>query len=165
MSEGTALADACLAVSLIEPERPIPGNSELARLTRALDWDSTSIGAPETWPKSLKMAIRIMLTSRQPIWIGWGRTEFFYNDPYKSIIGGKHPWALARPTREVWSEIWPQIGPMLDTALGGDEGTYVEVAAPDHGAQRLSGGDLLHLLLQPDPERRRDGRRNLLRQQ
>ena len=24
------------------------------------------------------------------------------------------------------SEIWPEIGPMLDTALGGDQGTYVE---------------------------------------
>ena len=98
MSEGTALADACLAVSFIEPERPIPGNSELARLTRALDWDSTSIGAPETWPKSLRTAVGIMLTSRQPIWIGWGHELIYlYNDPYKSIIGGKHPWALANP--------------------------------------------------------------------
>jgi hypothetical protein len=25
---------------------------------------------------------------------------YFHNDPYKSIIGGKHPWALGRPTRE-----------------------------------------------------------------
>ena len=49
-----------------------------------------------------------------------------FNDPYKSIIGGKHPWALARPAKEVWREIWPPIGPMLATAMGGDEGTYVE---------------------------------------
>jgi hypothetical protein len=51
---------------------------------------------------------------------------YLYNDPYKSIIGGKHPWALGRPTREVWHEIWPDIGPMLATAMKGDEGTYVE---------------------------------------
>ena len=68
-----------------------------------------------------------MLTSLQPIWIGWGaELTYFYNDPYKSIIGGKHPWALGRPTKEVWSEIWQDIGPMLDTALGGDQGTFVE---------------------------------------
>ena len=68
-----------------------------------------------------------MLTSRQPIWIGWGRELiYFYNDPYKSIIGGKHPWALGRPTTEVWREIWNDIGPMLDTATGGGQGTYVE---------------------------------------
>jgi len=68
-----------------------------------------------------------MLTSRQPIWIGWGKDLIcLYNDPYKSIIGGKHPWALGRPTKEVWREIWPDIGPMLATAMSGDEGTYVE---------------------------------------
>ncbi len=73
------------------------------------------------------MAIRIMLTSRQPIWIGWGKELiYFYNDPYKSIIGGKHPWALGKPTIEVWREIWDDIGPMLATALGGEQGTYVE---------------------------------------
>ena len=39
-----------------------------------------------------------MLTSRQPIWIGWGpELIYLYNDPYKSIIGGKHPWALGQP--------------------------------------------------------------------
>ena len=73
------------------------------------------------------MAVRIMLSSRQPIWIGWGKDlTYFYNDPYKSIIGGKHPWALGRPTQEVWREIWSDIGPMLETAMGGDQGTFVE---------------------------------------
>ncbi len=111
-----------------EPIRDfLSGGGELGALLRAYPWDTTSLGPPETWPQSLKMAIRIMLTSRQPIWIGWGEELiYFYNDAYKSIIGGKHPWALGRPTREVWREIWPEIGPMLDTALGGDQGTYVE---------------------------------------
>jgi PAS domain S-box-containing protein len=73
------------------------------------------------------MALRIMLTSLQPIWIGWGKELiYFYNDPYKSIIGGKHPWALGQPTAEVWREIWSDIGPMLDTATRGGQGTYVK---------------------------------------
>jgi PAS domain S-box-containing protein len=68
-----------------------------------------------------------MLTSRQPIWIGWGKElTYLYNDPYKSIIGGKHPWALGLPTATVWREIWDDIRPMLATAMSGDEGTYVE---------------------------------------
>ncbi|MFZ2007108.1 MAG: ATP-binding protein, partial [Stellaceae bacterium] len=105
----------------------LSGGGELGALMRSHPWEATSLGPPAYWPQSLKMAIRIMLTSRQPIWIGWGRElTYFYNDPYKSIIGGKHPWALGRPTREVWREIWDDIGPMLDTALGGDQGTYVE---------------------------------------
>ncbi len=105
----------------------LSGGGELGSLMRAYDWAASPLGPPSEWPQSLKMAVRIMLTSRQPIWIGWGRElTYFYNDPYKSIIGGKHPWALGRPTREVWREIWTDIGPMLDTAMGGSQGTYVE---------------------------------------
>src|SRR4051794_36054333 len=103
------------------------GQSELAGLMRAFDWSATPLEAPRAWPDALKTAIRIMLTSRQPIWIGWGRElTYLYNDPYKSIIGGKHPWALGRPTSEVRREIWSDISPMLATATAGDAGTYVE---------------------------------------
>ena len=106
--------------------RPVASN-ELAKLIADFAWDKTSLGTVAKWPQSLKTAIGIMLTSRQPIWIGWGpELIYFYNDPYKSIIGGKHPWALGRPTSEVWKEIWPDIGPMLAQALDGSEGTYVE---------------------------------------
>ncbi|WP_395670231.1 ATP-binding protein [Phenylobacterium sp.] len=105
----------------------LAGGGELGALIRNHDWANTSLGPPETWPQSLKTAVSIMLTSRQPIWIGWGPDLIYlYNDPYKAIIGGKHPWALGRPTREVWREIWPEIGPMLATAMGGIEGTFVE---------------------------------------
>jgi signal transduction histidine kinase/DNA-binding response OmpR family regulator len=105
----------------------LAGGGEMGALIRGFDWESSELGPPRAWPQSLKTAVRIMLTSRQPIWIGWGpQLIYLYNDPYKSIIGGKHPWALGRPTREVWREIWADIGPLLDTAMGGVEGTYVE---------------------------------------
>jgi len=103
------------------------GGGEMGARMRAYDWSSTPLGPPETWPQSLRTCIRIMLTSRQPIWIGWGpELSYFYNDPYKAIIGGKHPDALGQPTAVVWREIWDVIGPMLSTAMTGDEGTYVE---------------------------------------
>ena len=103
------------------------GGGELGELMRRHDWTRTPLGAPDQWPQSLRMAVRIMQTSLQPIWIGWGKELIYlYNDPYKSIIGGKHPWALGRPTHEVWREIWPDIEPLLATALGGDRGTFVE---------------------------------------
>ncbi|WP_064742437.1 ATP-binding protein [Bradyrhizobium sp. ORS 375] len=114
-------------LGLAERERLFSGGSELAGLMLRLDWASPSIGAPEHWPQSLKTAVRIMLTSQQPIWIGWGRELIYlYNDAYKAIIGGKHPWALGRPTSAVWHEIWEDIGPLLAKASGGDQGTYVE---------------------------------------
>ncbi len=105
----------------------LSGGGELGALIRAYPWESTALGPPDEWPQSLRVAIRIMLTSRQPFWIGWGEDLiFFYNDAYKSIIGGKHPEALGRPTKEVWREIWSDIAPMLETAMSGDQGTYVE---------------------------------------
>src|SRR5262249_33700070 len=85
------------------------------------------MGPPEHWPAELKTAVGIMLTSRQPIWIGWGpELIYLYNDPYKSIIGGKHPLALGKPASIVWREIWGEIGPLLAKAMGGEEGTYTE---------------------------------------
>src|SRR5581483_8403999 len=98
----------------------LAGGGEMGALIREYDWERTPLGRPEAWPQSLKTAVRIMLTSRQPIWIGWGeQLIYLYNDPYKAIIGGKHPWALGKPTGEVWREIWHDIGPMLRTAMGG----------------------------------------------
>ena len=68
MIKGPAIADVRHPDDLVESERPLPGNSELARLMRAFDWRSTGIGAPETWPKSLRTAVGIMLTSFGLFW-------------------------------------------------------------------------------------------------
>src|SRR4051794_39550885 len=94
---------------------------------RALDWSLTPLGPVEQWPQALRTVVRVLLTSRQPMWLGWGpQLTYFYNDPYLSITGGKHPWALGRPTAEVWHEIWDDVSPRLEAALSGTEGTYDE---------------------------------------
>jgi len=110
-----------------DPLAFLAGGGELGELIRTFDWRATSLGPPEEWPAELLTAVRIMLTSTQPIWIGWGDDlTYLYNDPYKAIIGGKHPRMLGQPTKVVWEEIWDTIGPMLEQALSGDKGTYVE---------------------------------------
>jgi PAS domain S-box-containing protein len=94
---------------------------------RAKDWASTPLGPVEQWPQSLKIIVRIMLTSRQPIWVGWGPDLIkLYNDPYKAIVGGKHPEALGQPASVVWREIWDKIGPRLQTTIQENKGTYDE---------------------------------------
>src|SRR5262245_971561 len=98
----------------------LTGGGEMGKLIREMDWSRTPLGPIELWPQSLKTAVRIMLTSRQPFWLGWGKQLIkLYNDPYKAIVGGKHPTALGQPAAVVWREIWDQIGPMLETAMGG----------------------------------------------
>lgn len=105
----------------------LSGGGEMGARMRAFDWSNTPLGSIEKWPQSLKTAVRIMLTSRQPMWLGWGEQLIkLYNDAYKTIVGGKHPEALGQPASVVWREIWNDIAPMLETAMGGIEGTYVE---------------------------------------
>jgi hypothetical protein len=68
----------------------LAGGGEMGERIRAFDWESSPLGSPERWPQPLKTAVGIMLTSRQPIWIGWGKElTYLYNDPYKAMIGGK----------------------------------------------------------------------------
>ena len=105
----------------------LTGGGEMGERIRAKDWSGTPLGPVESWPQSLKTVVRIMLTSRQPIWIGWGPELIkLYNDPYKAIVGGKHPEALGQPARVVWREIWDDLEPRLQTAYQNNEGTYDE---------------------------------------
>ncbi len=96
-------------------------------MMRARDWSSTFLGPLSGWPQALRTAVRIMLTSRQPMFVWWGDELInLYNDAYRSILGGKHPRALGQPAHVVWGEIWDQVGPRARSAIVGDSGTYDE---------------------------------------
>src|SRR3954454_7053013 len=106
---------------------PLGGGGELVRLMRATDWSRTPLGPVASWPQALRTAVRIMLTSRQPMFVWWGeQLTNLYNDAYQSILGGKHPWALGQPAEVVWREIWDQVEPRARSAMLGNEGTYDE---------------------------------------
>ena len=99
----------------------LQGGGELGALIRATDWSRTALGAIDTWPQSLKTTLGIMLNSRYPMFVFWGPELIkIYNDGYAPILGNKHPWALGRPARDVWPEIWSDIEPLVDRALSGD---------------------------------------------
>ena len=94
------------------------GAGEMAALMRSRDWSTTPLGLPADWDRSLRTVVRIMLTSRYAMWMGWGPDlSFFYNDAYAPTLGAKHPWALGQSARQVWAEIWEAIGPRIDTVL------------------------------------------------
>ncbi len=101
---------------------------EMAERTRNFDWSKTPVGAVADWPHGLKIAVRIMLDSRYAMWLGWGPDfTFFYNDAYAAMtLGPKHPWALGRSAREVWSEIWNDIGPRAESVVQTGQATWDE---------------------------------------
>jgi signal transduction histidine kinase len=113
---------------LLDPELVFPGDSELAALMRAKPWADTPLGPVETWPAGLRAAVRIVLTSRFSMWLGWGDDlTFFYNDAYRrDTLDAKHPRSLGIPAREVWSEIWTEISPRIARVLDTGTATWDE---------------------------------------
>ena len=103
-------------------------DQEIGRDLTAVDWSSTPLGPVAGWPQSLRTAINILLSSQFSMWLGWGpELTFFCNAAYRrDTLGRKYPWALGRPAREVWAEIWTDIGPRLDHVLSTGEATWDE---------------------------------------
>src|SRR3954467_15665903 len=103
-----------------------PGN--MSELISCYDWSMTPLGHVAAWPDSLKAAVRILVTSRFPMWMAWGpELTVLYNDAYaRTTLGKKHPWALGKPAKVVWSEIWKDIGPRIERVLETGEASWDE---------------------------------------
>ncbi|HEV2458563.1 MAG TPA: ATP-binding protein [Ktedonobacterales bacterium] len=112
-------------VQTVAADRLFPGNSEMARLMRAMDWSRTPLGPLESWSPTLRMMVPFLLANRFPLLLWWG-PEFLqlYNDAYRPVLGTKHPQYLGRSVRECWSEIWDVIGPLIATPFSGGPATW-----------------------------------------
>lgn len=104
-----------------------PGGSETAALMRKMDWAATPLGPTGSWSPALRMMSEFLLANRFPQLLWWG-PQFccLYNDAYAPILGLKHPWAMGRPTQEVWSEIWHILEPLIKTPYQGGPATWME---------------------------------------
>jgi len=85
---------------------------------RAFDWSSHPLGPPHRWPPALRMAVSLCLNAGFPTAIYWG-PQFYvlYNDAWSVIPAERHPAALGRPARLLWSDIWHVVGPQFEQAL------------------------------------------------
>jgi PAS domain S-box-containing protein len=106
----------------------LAGGGEMGALTRAHPWSATPLGEPQTWPQSLRTALRILLNTNHPMFIWWGPELIqFYNDAYRQTMGPeRHPNALGQRGRECWAEIWPIIGPQIEQVMSGGGATWHE---------------------------------------
>ena len=100
----------------------------MGALTRVYPWSESPLGAPETWPQSLRTAVRILLNTNHPMFIWWGDQLIqFYNDAYRQTMGPeRHPSALGQGGRECWAEIWDIIGPQIEQVMSGGGATWHE---------------------------------------
>lgn len=103
------------------------GGGEMGKRIRSFNWSKHPLGPIEHWPQSLKIVIRIMLTSRYAMWMGWGPEFYFFcNDSYLPTVGIKERWVLGASAKKVWEEIWLDIGPRAESVVKTGRATWDE---------------------------------------
>jgi PAS domain S-box-containing protein len=114
----------------------LKGSGEMETLIRNYEWETTSLGAIDNWPQSLRTSISIIINSKFPMFLFWGSESIcFYNDAVIPSLGedGKHPGALGKSGEEVWPEIWTLIHPMIKQVLsGGESPSGIDQLIPIH---------------------------------
>ncbi len=99
----------------------------MGAMMRAYNWETHPLGSPAHWPQSLKANIRLLLHAEFPMFIWWSKNLYdFHNDPYTPALGNKHPTALGKAASEIWSEIWADIGGIVEQVMGGGQSFYAE---------------------------------------
>ena len=136
------MTDVLSEVPAVDSSPPVfRHDGEMAALMRDFDWSATSLGPPERWPASLRTTVSTLLASRHAMFLWWGPDLLqFYNDGYRSSLGpDRHPSALGARGRECWAEIWPTIGPEVESIMAGGPATWHE----DHLVP-ITRGDRVH---------------------
>ncbi len=105
----------------------LSGGGEMGALIRSIDWSATPIGAAESWTPALRMMVRLLLANRFPLVLWWGPQYCqIYNDAYRPVLGDKHPRSMGQRASECFPEIWPVVGPLIDTPFHGGPATWME---------------------------------------
>ncbi|KAK0632800.1 hypothetical protein B0T14DRAFT_445817 [Immersiella caudata] len=94
------------------------------RLARSIDWGSTSLGPVEEWPADLRILSSMIMGSPHPAAMYWGPDHVaIYNEAYVALAGEKHPRLMGSRYQDAWSEIWTDIGPVLERAWSNGDAT------------------------------------------
>ncbi|GAA6012992.1 hypothetical protein JCM11491_000931 [Sporobolomyces phaffii] len=100
------------------------GSSEMARRIREHSWDQTELGPTKEWPICLRTTISSIIASPFRECVLWGADKIIiYNDRRRKYIetaGLKHPDLLGTPARLCWAELWEELEPVANRALGGE---------------------------------------------
>src|SRR5262249_54812 len=51
----------------------LEGGGAVGALMRAHDWSTSPLGPPETWPQSLRSVVGLLLQSKFPMFVAWGK--------------------------------------------------------------------------------------------
>jgi PAS domain S-box-containing protein len=102
-----------------------PGMTRMHALMREVDWCASPLGNPANWPESVRAIVGLMLDSAFPMCVALGpELRLLYNDAYLPVAGPKHPAALGARMQDVWAELWPAMGAIVEQAAAGQAGLF-----------------------------------------
>ena len=126
-SIGAVVSDVVAGAPLPRPpsevaaaESLFAGKGEVAQLAREIDWSQTALGAASGWPPGLVTMVRHALESPLAMCVLWGPDYIqLYNDPYRILMGTKHPGGLGQANRECWPEVWDMNKDLFARVMAG----------------------------------------------
>ncbi len=99
---------------------------EMGFLTRSFPWATTSLGPIDSWPQSLRSAVRVCLESRQPGIIHWGLDLIsIYSDAFIPLIGDAHPMLLGNSVN-AFPDLWRTAGEIITGVMDTGEPVWQE---------------------------------------
>jgi signal transduction histidine kinase len=98
-----------------------PGDGEMAKCCRSMDWGATGIGPVGEWPPSLGVMAAMVVASPVPTVLLWGEDLFqLYNDHYRTLLGSRHPASLGQAVQRCWPEAWHAAAPTYERVRCGE---------------------------------------------
>jgi PAS domain-containing protein len=103
------------------------GTGQMAEEIRNFGWAQTNLGPRQEWPFVLQTMVNAMIATPVPTLITWGEKQLsLFNDSYLKITKDKHRGAIGKPIPEIWSAIWPKIGPAFERVMQHRESVFLE---------------------------------------
>ena len=109
-----------MEVNTLNKQDFLSGGGEAGQIIRSINWSTTPVGTPATWPLSLQTSIRILLQSHVPMFIAWGASgTIFFNDACQPLIGAQPAKAMGQPVHTLFASQWKSLGPVFDQVMLG----------------------------------------------
>jgi hypothetical protein len=127
------------ALLLTPPHDPSPRS--LAAL-RDVDWLRTSIGRPQSWPPSWRLAMEACLAASEPILVAFGPDlELFCNDRFADLVNGGDLLCFRRRMRALGGDfqLEPVCGMLTHVARTGEPLLLLNVSLAENRQTKLAG--------------------------
>lgn len=102
-----------------------------ADLLAAVDWDQHVLGPRACWPHTLEVVVGSLLGSPESMYLVWGPDRtFFFNDPYRPILGPRLARAMGARFEDLWADAWPSVEAIFLKAEAGEATRVVDLPIP-----------------------------------